>query len=180
MHHLAVGTSDAYFTPPHLIELVKQLLQHISLDPFSCEEANQTVDAAVYFDKAKNGLRQQWRYPTVFANPPGGFDDEHSSIQERCVDKILLEFDNKHFQEGIFLLRIALATAWFNRILVCKPLCLLFELIHFVQPGGETMKRPSPHGYCFMYLGRRPKVFAEIFGSIGHVINVVEAEAEQT
>jgi hypothetical protein len=126
----------------------------------------------VFFDKARNGLLQTWRYPTVFANPPGGYDDDHSSIQEKCVNKIVGEYEAEHFQEGVFLLRVALCTVWFNSILTTRPICLLFLPVRFNVPGGQQASKPSPHSYCFLYLGKRPHRFATIFASIGHVINL--------
>jgi hypothetical protein len=56
----------------------------IDLDPFSCEEANETVGAARWIGPDEDGLRADWgQARRVFANPPFG-----SGIIELCLEAI--------------------------------------------------------------------------------------------
>ena len=63
--------TDENYTPEDLIGLVHAFYGYPSLDPFSCELANQFVKAEKYFTKQDNAFYQDWRgYPTIWMNPP--------------------------------------------------------------------------------------------------------------
>ena len=74
-----------HYTPPHIVEAARATLGSIDLDPASCELANRTVRAGMFFSKERNGLERLWGndgLPTrVFCNPPGG-KDRNESIQK--------------------------------------------------------------------------------------------------
>lgn len=63
--------SHEWFTPPKIIELVREVMGSIDLDPCSCEEANKTVQASRFFTKEDDGLLRDWMGPNIFVNPPG-------------------------------------------------------------------------------------------------------------
>ena len=63
--------SPDWMSPKWLVELAREVLDVIELDPASDEEANGIVDAERIYTKADNGLMQPW-HGTVFHNPPGG------------------------------------------------------------------------------------------------------------
>ena len=50
-----------WYTPAYLVAAVEEVLGRIDLDPASCEEAQRTIAARVYFNKEQNGLKFQWR-----------------------------------------------------------------------------------------------------------------------
>lgn len=67
-----------HYTPPAIVEAARATLGAIDLDPASCALANERVRAAVYFDRAVDGLSRSWGPlgpglgARVFCNPPGG------------------------------------------------------------------------------------------------------------
>lgn len=69
-HALAMSKNMECYTPWWLVEKARAVLGGIDLDPASCEEANKTVRATLYYDKESDGLTEPW-FGRVFVNPPG-------------------------------------------------------------------------------------------------------------
>jgi len=64
-----LSETDSHFTPSYIVEPARNLLGGIDLDPASCAEANERIQAREYYDR--EGLDRPW-YGRVFLNPPGG------------------------------------------------------------------------------------------------------------
>jgi hypothetical protein len=83
--------SNEYYTPPKIVELSREVLGSIDLDPFSCEEANELVKAKNFFDINQDGFNSEW-YGNCFVNPPGGSENHTSQISkafDACYEKCL-------------------------------------------------------------------------------------------
>lgn len=63
--------TDEWYTPPHIIEMVREVLGTIDLDPASSVEANRFAEASTIYTVESDGLIQRW-YGSVYCNPPGG------------------------------------------------------------------------------------------------------------
>lgn len=64
--------SNEHYTPSEIIEICRETMGGIDLDPASCKLANvELVHATTYLTKEEDGLRCQW-HGRVFCNPPGG------------------------------------------------------------------------------------------------------------
>ena len=61
--------SAEWRTPPHIVELARELLGAIDLDPASSDEAQKVVAADTYYTKERDGLSHTWS-GRVFMNPP--------------------------------------------------------------------------------------------------------------
>ena len=57
------------YTPAWIVEIARDVMGGIDLDPASCERANQTVQAKRYFSREDNGLGKEWA-GRVWLNPP--------------------------------------------------------------------------------------------------------------
>ena len=61
---------DEWWTPPHIIKAARHALGgEIHLDPASCAEANETVQATRFFTREIDGLSREWN-GAVWMNPP--------------------------------------------------------------------------------------------------------------
>lgn len=86
------GTGEnEWFTPLEYIKLARGVLGDIDLDPASSDEAQRIIQAAQYFTKADDGLKQEWR-GRVWLNPPYAqpFIAEFASkmVAERCAGRV--------------------------------------------------------------------------------------------
>ncbi len=77
-------------TPEQMVELARQLLGYIHLDPASSEEFNCIVRALMIYRKQDNGLAPEAIWAgNIFLNPPGGLVNEfwRKLCQAIFVDK---------------------------------------------------------------------------------------------
>lgn len=102
--------TDCWFTPTNIIEAARATLDAIDLDPASTVVANQTVQAARFFDELDNGYITEWA-GRVFLNPPGGRCDEWGcrsekggrSAQKAWWFKLANEYMTGRVESAIFL-----------------------------------------------------------------------------
>ena len=157
------STSNEHYTPLQYIEAAQDVLGVIDLDPASCEEANETVGATIYFDASDNGLDQDWN-GRIWLNPPYG------NLVGEFVAKLVTEHRTGNVSEAILLVNAHCTdTNWF------QPLwdgCLCFT-DHRINFYGDDTRSGSTHGSVFVYLGDRVSVFAERFSEFGAVVQRV-------
>jgi DNA N-6-adenine-methyltransferase (Dam) len=63
--------SNEHYTPKQYLDAAREVLGSIDIDPASCAEANQVVNAAVFFTADDDGLTKEWN-GNVWLNPPYG------------------------------------------------------------------------------------------------------------
>ena len=63
--------TDEHYTPAWIIDLARDVMGGIDLDPASCAEANLTVRAWHWYGREHDGLVKYWG-GRVWCNPPGG------------------------------------------------------------------------------------------------------------
>lgn len=112
--------SNEWYTPRSIIEAARYAMGSIDLDPASCEEAQQIVQAGRYFTKAEDGLVQPWA-GNVWLNPPYG-----RGLIEEWVEKAIYEMEFMRTNQIIMLVNNCTETEWFQSLLdeahaVCFP-----------------------------------------------------------
>ena len=61
MQHLTRATGNfEWYTPPEIIEAARRVLGTIDLDPASCAEAQEWIQARRWFGIEQDGLLQKW------------------------------------------------------------------------------------------------------------------------
>ncbi len=159
--------SHEWYTPPRYLEVVRQLLGVIDLDPASCAEANTLVQARCFYDREMDGLMRLWP-GRVYLNPPYGKYGS-SSQQGRWMAKLREQFEAGITVEAVALVNAATDAKWFAP-LWRYSLCFVDHRINFIDGSGGCAGRLSQRASCFVYLGTRSDSFARLFRPFGHVV----------
>lgn len=157
--------SFEWYTPKKFIDAACKVLGAIELDPASSEQANRIVKATTFYDQTRDGLTKTWNAKTVFLNPPY-CKAGNTSNQDRWTAKLLREYKRGNVKEAILLVTTATETIWFHRLMPF-PMCFVKGRIQFTTPTGK--KGGATKGSIFVYLGRQPEKFYQIFRRFGVV-----------
>jgi ParB family transcriptional regulator, chromosome partitioning protein len=153
-----------WYTPSHIVELARQALGGLDLDPASCALANETVRAGSFYDKHANGLEQRW-FGKVWLNPPYS-----KNLIAKFAGKLLHEYENGNVESGILLSHNCSETNWFQ---ICaagaQRVCFPDSRLQFRNPSRSISSTPA-RGQTLFYFGKDPTGFTEVFGEIGIVL----------
>ena len=127
MVHVAHNSGEwEWYTPPEIIESVRKVMGEIDLDPASNDQAQETVQAKVYYTMELDGLSQKWQ-GRVYLNPPYA-----RNLIGLFVDKAIREAD-----QAIILVNNATETEWGQRLLrKASAVCFPRKRIRFLSPTG--------------------------------------------
>ena len=152
--------NNEWYTPERYIELARDVLGEIDLDPASCAFANETVRAARYFSEENDGLCQEWR-GRVWMNPPYSAD-----LVGKFTRKFVDEYDAGRISEGIVLVNNATETAWFAYMTdAASAVVFTRGRIRYVSPERDSL---APlQGQAFIYFGNNTERFINVFSAVG-------------
>lgn len=182
--------SPKWGTPQWVIELARELLGYIHLDPASSEEFNIYVKALMIYTEDHNGLLPECEWAgNVFLNPPGGLVNEfwqklcRAYIEDKTVTKAfwvgfsveqLCTLADQKYHPGDFSTVILRKRLSFNQEL-SGP-----EIILDVATGQTLVTHPPPriakgnspsHGNYLTALGCDPALFEKLFKPYGKIIH---------
>ena len=148
------------YTPARYIELAREVLGGIDLDPASSDCAQKTVRAAQHFTAEDDGLARHW-HGRVWLNPP-----YHRELAPLFVSKLLHERGQCRVAAAIMLTNNSTDTQWFcTAAAAANVICFTDHRIRFEVPGADPV---SPtQGQAFFYFGGDIDVFADVFGAVG-------------
>ena len=150
-----MNTNDNWHTPPEWLDLAKEVLGTIDLDPASNEIANKLVQAKRFYTKEENGLLPPW-HGTVWCNPPYS-----AALLKKFTARFVQEYEAGNLKEGIILTNSGTDTLW-NQPLTKGVQAYTVGRISFLQPDG-TRKATGSRGSCFTYFGPNPQKFIKVF-----------------
>lgn len=150
-----MNSNDEWYTPPFIIDKVKEVLGYIDLDPASNEIANKVIQAPAYYTKENSGLLKPW-HGKVWCNPPYS-----AALIKRFTAKFLEEYETGNMTEGIILTNAGTDTLW-NKPLSKGLQAYTIGRISFLQPDG-TQKATGSRGQCFTYFGPKKQLFVDVF-----------------
>lgn len=151
--------SDSWFTPAWIIELVRDVLGGIDLDPASCEIAQGVVKAKRYYTRADDGLSRPWIADRLFANPP-------YSRPQPWAEKLIAEWSAGNVKAAIFLTSNATDSRWGQLLLRhCQAICFPANRLRHWNPL-KSNDAPSD-GSLLTYFGPEPDRFRERFAPYG-------------
>jgi predicted RNA methylase len=159
-----------WYTPPEYIEMARQVLGTIDLDPASNDLAQSWIKATKYFTKDDDGFSEDWA-GNVWCNPPYGRD------VEKWLIKAIHNYNSGRIKSAILLLNNTRA-AWYKAgIKQVSAICEVHKRIAFIDENGERQSSPR-HSNDFLYLGEDVDKFIEVFSGIGDV-RVMQPELSQ-
>jgi phage N-6-adenine-methyltransferase len=171
---LLSSASNEWYTPSIYIAAVRAVLGTIDLDPASCEQANDTIQADRFYTQAENGLMYPW-YGRVWLNPPYGTTTNKSNAG-LWTRKLIAEYQIGRVKQAIVLVNASPSTHWFHQLLAF-PVCLTEGRINFRSPIHKTdtaFSRPeksqNTNGSAFAYLGSNTQTFIETFEQFGTIV----------
>jgi phage N-6-adenine-methyltransferase len=136
-----------WYTPGEWIEVARNIMGSIALDPFSNEKANLTVKADRFFTIEDDALSVEWNAETVWMNPPYG-----RGLCGKAIEKLVFEFEAGRVGSAIVLVNSATDTAWYARLLkAARSEAFTVGRISFI-PGAEQTKTQNTSGQTFVLL----------------------------
>src|SRR6266702_3408421 len=116
---------NEWFTPPEIMEAVRDVLGTIDLDPASCPEAQKTVQAKTFYTKEQDGLAQEWR-GRVWLNPPFSHP-----LNIHFVNKLIDEYQSGNVSKAIMLVNVLPSTWLQDAITICSAVCFSRDRLRF-------------------------------------------------
>ena len=169
----SITSNKDWCTPIKYVEAVKRVWGgKIDLDP--CSSVYSVVNAATEFLlPEKDGLVEEWNYPTVYINPPYGNDKERGTTIRDWFRKIASSYQ-KYNNEMMALVPVATNTShWKNYVYpVANSICFLYDTrLKFIIKGNDDNKG-APMSCCVIYYGRNYSSFMEVFSEFGATISL--------
>ena len=142
--HVSNNTGDnEWYTPKEYIDLARQAMGSIDLDPASNDHAQQIVQANTYYTQDDDGLAQEWA-GNVWLNPP-----YEKSLVSQFTDKLIASPRVGHYT---VLVNNATDTAWFQRLANnATAICLVAGRVQFYH-GSDKGSSPL-QGQVVLYRG---------------------------
>lgn len=159
-HVTANSGNNEWYTPSQYIEIAREVLGEIDLDPASCEFANRTVKANQFYSIEDDGLTKPW-HGKVWLNPPYSAD-----LVSKFSEKLVNEYNDGNVTEAIVLVNNATETAWFGT-LISEASAVVFPRgrIRYTSPTRDSL---TPlQGQAFVYFGEYPQLFMQAFSEVG-------------
>ena len=150
-----------WYTPPFIIELARQTLGEIELDPASNEIPQTWIKAKRYYSLA-NPAREPWQ-GKVWLNPP--FDDAplwSKNLEQRYVAGAI--------PEALLLVNAALGYIWFEELYRQWPCCLLQQRTRFIDQNGKQARDQAKKASAVLYFGNDYTKFGNLWSSLGRIL----------
>ncbi len=150
--------NNEWYTPSDYIDLAREVMGNIDLDPASSDKANEVVQAKRYYTAEDDGLLQDW-YGNVWLNPPYS-----SELIMKFTEKLIEELPI--MSQALVLVNNATETEWFSKLVnKASAVCFPRSRVKFYMPDG-TVGAPL-QGQALLYFGVEPMRFIEVFKAKG-------------
>lgn len=156
--------NNEWYTPSKYIELAREVMGGIDLDPCSSEVAQQIVKAKTYYTIEDDGLQYEWT-GRVWMNPPYGKDVIHLFVTE-----LLEEYRAGHIDQACVLVNNATDTSWGQQLIASSAaVCFIRGRIKFLDCTGKKANTPV-QGQMVAYFGDQQAKFIREWSTVGTVM----------
>lgn len=166
--HVAHNSGEnEWYTPDEILNLARETLGGIDLDPASSAIANERVRASMFYTKDDDGLSKPWS-GRVWMNPPYA-----QPLIGDFAEAVASKYEAREIDAACVLVNNATETRWFQRMLeLASAVCFLRGRVKFVSPSGEANGAPL-QGQAVIYFGGKKDEFCRRFSEIGRVLERV-------
>ena len=163
--------TDGWMTPKPFIEMAREVMGSIDLDPASSDQANMLIRARTFYCSKDSALLHTW-HGNIWLNPPYS-----APLQQQFADKLTSEVAAGRVDQAVVLVNAKTETKWFRTFAgACPVMCLPSKRIAFISPvTGEPVKGNN-NSQAIMYFGPNVDVFVRVFSEIGMVYERVDNE----
>jgi hypothetical protein len=156
---------NEWFTPEPWLQLAREALGEIDLDPASHVLAQERVQAKRFFTAADNGLERPW-CGKVWLNPP-----YCRALLSPFIEKLVSEYASGAVEQAILLTHNYTDTEWFHTAArSARTICFPRGRIRFLAPSGDECA--PTQGQTLFYFGRDDEAFQRTFADVGLVVGV--------
>jgi ParB family chromosome partitioning protein len=163
-HRTQFTGENEWYTPIKYIELVRDVLGEIDIDPATSGFGQNRIQAKKHYTKETNGLKHgnDW-HGRMWLNPPYA-----QPLIQQFTEKTILEIQAGRIQEAIILTHNYTDTQWFHLLNgVADLICFTRGRIKFELQDG-TIASPT-QGSAFFYVGENKQKFIKVFNHIGFI-----------
>lgn len=155
-------SDDSYewYTPAEYIEAARAVMGGIDLDPASCKEANEIVQAETFYDQSVDGLSCEW-FGRVWLNPPYNMPNVENFT--RMGHRL---YEGAYIEQAIILVNNSTDAAWFHNLLENYPVCFTRGRVKYWGPHASQARQ----GQAIFYLGENVAGFVKEFSRFGVVV----------
>ena len=159
----------------------------IDLDPASTPQANQLVEARVFYTAQDNGLELPW-FGNVYCNPPGGsatFQGEKVNQPGLWWAHAAKHHERRSYRQAAFMIfnleTIRHALEWSCRQPLEYPTIFFRERLDYLRPSpdGPVPQGSPTHPSALVYLGPNVARFRKVFGPHGFM-HGIQARCKQS
>jgi hypothetical protein len=142
---LTQSKSNEWSTKPKYIELAKEVLGSIELDPATNKQAQKYIQAKTFYTIDDDGFNKLWIAATLWLNPPYG---TKKPTANNWILKAITEYDADNIGAAILLVRDDSKgiKELEKRFACCNPQ----NRIAFIDINGQEQGNPPP-GYRLFY-----------------------------
>jgi len=164
MAHATSQDTVEWYTPPWIVELARNTMGGIDLDPASNTLAQSWVKAGQYItiNDPWSGLAIPWA-GRVWLNPP--FDD-----MTNWTRKFADEYHHGDVTQAMAIVNSAQGYDWYESLLDLFYACQLRKRVHFITEQGTPADGPHRKGQTIIYAGDNPERFIALWDQHGRII----------
>ena len=139
--------NNEWYTPTKYIEIARDVMNGIDVDPATSKIANRNVKAKTIYTIDDDGLIKEW-IGNVWLNPPYA-----QPLIQQFADKLIEEIDNGNVKQAMVLVNNATETKWFNTLSKkAEAIWFMRGRVKFIDGEGKSTGAPL-QGQCILYFG---------------------------
>ncbi len=168
-----LSISQNWCTPLKYVRAVREVLGGtIALDP--CSNQFSVVRATIEYRLPEHdGLRNSWRFPTIYVNPPYGADRERGTTIKHWLRRCALAHE-EYGSEILALVPVATNTKhWKDYVFgVADAVAFLYDTRLKFLVDGKDGGKGAPMSCAMVYWGEHVHRFEKVFLQHGAVVDL--------